>query len=430
MTLTTLLLAAMPVSALPPVTPDLLAIKVGKAETIDQGTLEHAVILIEDGKIVMIGEDLPIDRGIPVLDRDPEWTVMPGLVNAYSRGPLDSRGGNDSTPELRASGELFLPEDFYDEVLELGVTTLGLYPAGNGIPGRAVAIRTKADTAEGLILKDDAYLKIRMRSSGSAKKLLKKGFEDADDWIEKEAKAREKWEKAQEKAKKSKKSKKKDDKKDDKEDDKRVAVPVASAPDDEESTEYVAPEKDGGAEAFLQLRERKLSALIAIGQASDYLHLLDAIGEEEFDWDLRIPITSELNIFNVKTEIGSRACRVVMEPQLSQHPNTMRLRNLPMELSEAGAKLVLIPRDDSVRGHEAWLRNTGEMVGYGLDRQAALRAMTLEPAELMGVGDRVGSLTVGKDANLIFFESDPLEPGTRVKAVMFEGEFVTGEVKL
>lgn len=427
MTLTTLLLAAMPVAAVQPATPDLLAIKVGKAETVDQGTLEHAVILIEDGKIILIGEDLPIERGIPVLDRDPEWTVMPGLVNAYSRGPLDSRGGNDSTPGLRASGELFLPEDFYDEVLELGVTTLGLYPAGNGIPGRAVAIRTKADSAKGLILRDDAYLKIRLRSSGSDKKMLKKGFEDADSWIEKDAKAREKWEKDQEKAKKSKKSKKDDD---EKEDDKSVAVPVEPSSFDDDSDVYVAPEKDGGAEAFLQLRAHELSALIAIGQASDYLHLIDAIGKEEFDWDLRIPITTELDIFNVSREIGLRACRVVMEPQLSQHPNTMRLRNLPMEMSKAGAKLVLIPRDDSVSGHEAWLRNTGEMVGYGLDRETALRAMTLEPAELMGVGDRVGSLTVGKDANLIFFEGDPFEPGTRVKAVMLEGEFVSGEVKL
>ncbi|MCA8980682.1 MAG: amidohydrolase family protein [Planctomycetes bacterium] len=426
MTLTTLLLAALPLTAAQPTTPDLLAIKVGKAETIDQGTLEHAVILIEDGKIVMIGEDLPIERGIPVLDRDPEWTVMPGLVNAYSRGPLDSRGGNDSTPGLRASGELYIGEDFYGDVLELGVTTLGLYPAGNGIPGRAVAIRTKADTAEGLILRDDAYLKIRMRSSGSDKKMLKKGFEDADGWIEKEAKAREKWEKEQEKAKKSKKGKKDDEK----EEDKSVAVPVEPSLDDEESGDYVAPEKDPAAEAFLQLRAHELSALVAIGQSSDYLHLIDAIGAEEFDWDLRIPITTELDIFNVKREIGLRACRVVMEPQLSQHPNTLRLRNLPMELAESGAKLVLIPRDDSVVGHEAWLRNTGEMVGYGLDRDAALRALTLEPAELLKVADRLGSLTVGKDANMIFFEGDPLEPGTRVEAVMLEGEFVTGEVKL
>jgi len=108
----------------------------------------------------------------------------------------------------------------------------------------------------------------------------------------------------------------------------------------------------------------------------------------------------------------------------------MRFRNMPMELSEAGAKLVLVPRSDSVPGHEAWLRNTGEMVGYGLDRDVALRALTLEPAELLGLGERLGSISAGKDANLIFFEGDPLEPGTQIEAVMLDGKFVSGEVKL
>ena len=62
---------------------DVLAIKVGRAETVSKGVIEHAVIFVEDGKIVTIGEDLPIDRGIPVLDR-PDWTVMPGLVNCHT----------------------------------------------------------------------------------------------------------------------------------------------------------------------------------------------------------------------------------------------------------------------------------------------------------------------------------------------------------
>lgn len=424
MTLTTLLLAAAPAASAATATPDLLAIQVGKAETIDQGTLEHAVILIEDGKIVMIGEDLPIDRGIPVLDRDPEWTVMPGMVNAYSRGPLDSRGGNDATPGLRASSELFPGESFYADVLAEGVTTLGLYPAGNGIPGRAVAVRPKGDTVEEMILRDDAYLKILMRSSGSSKKMLRKGFEDADGWIEDEQKAREKWEAEQEKAKKKKKSKKKKD-----DDDKSVAVPTL-ADDEEGPGPYTPPEKDPSAEAFLQIREGELSVLFAISEASDYLHLLDAIGEEEFSWDLRVPLTTEANLFHVKDEIGARGCRVMLEPELTRHPNTLRLRNLPMELSEAGAKLVLVPRSDSVSGHRDWRSHAGEMVGYGLDRDVALRALTLEPAEVLGLGDRLGSLTAGKDANMVFFDGDPLEPGTRVKAVMLEGEFVSGEVTL
>ena len=68
------------------------------------------------------------------------------------------------------------------------------------------------------------------------------------------------------------------------------------------------------------------------------------------------------------------------------------------------------------------------IVAAGLDRQTALRAVTLEAAEVVGLADRVGSLEVGKDANLTFFSGDPLEPSTRLEAVMLEGRFVKDEV--
>ena len=89
--LITIALAATPLLA-----PDLLAIRVGRAETISNGTLEHAVILIEGGKIATVGEDLVVERGIPVIDK-PDWVVMPGLVNAYSRLGLDGRGSSNAT---------------------------------------------------------------------------------------------------------------------------------------------------------------------------------------------------------------------------------------------------------------------------------------------------------------------------------------------
>jgi len=60
----------------------------------------------------------------------------------------------------------------------------------------------------------------------------------------------------------------------------------------------------------------------------------------------------------------------------------------------------------------------------------ALRALTLEPAAVLGVEARLGSLEKGKDANMIFFDGDPLEPSSRLKAVMLDGRFVFGEVKL
>ena len=117
-----------------------MAIRVGRAETVTKGVIEHAVILVEDGKIVVVGEDLPVERGIPVLDR-PEWTVVPGFVNCYSRLGCDSEGGDDNSPDVMTSDELWPKAAAYKEVVTYGVTTLGLYPAGNGISGQAVAVR-------------------------------------------------------------------------------------------------------------------------------------------------------------------------------------------------------------------------------------------------------------------------------------------------
>jgi len=433
MMLTPLLLALAPVSPVPPLAGDLLAIRARRAETISEGTMEHCVILIEGGKITAIGEDLPIERGVPVLDLPDDWIVMPGLVNAYTRLGLDGGGFNDSRPDVLASDELYPASEIYDELLKFGVTTLGLYPAGNGIPGQAVAVQPAGDTKEEMILKDNAYVKILLRSNGSSKKMIKSGFEKVDEHAAKEKKNREKWEKDQEKKKKKKsKSKKKDDeKKDDekKDDEEKAADKDDKKEDDKGSDEYKPLEPDAKVKPFMDLRDGSLRALISIGSAGDYAHLIDAIGEEEFSWDLRIPLNTNIDIFHVKDEIAERGCRVVFEPMLTLHPGTMRQRNLPAEFSRAGAKLVLQPRSQSLSGHEHWLRDVGEIVAAGLDRETALRALTLEPAELLGLGERVGSLSVGSDANLIFLNGDPFETNTKIEAVMFGGKVVSGELE-
>jgi len=248
--------------------------------------------------------------------------------------------------------------------------------------------------------------------------MISGGFEKADKYIEKEQKALEKWEKAKEKADKKKKDKKKDKDDEKKSDDAK----------DEGPGPYVAPEMDPEAQAFQQLRDKELAALIAISSSGDYLHLLDAIDDEEFNWDLRLLVTRESNLFHMAGEIGKRECRVVMEPTLSLHPNTMRQRNLPHEMAKAGAKLVLVPRSDNLSDQEDWLEDTGALIGAGLPADVALRAMTLEPAEVLGLGDRLGSISAGKDANLILFMGDPFEASTKVEAVMLEGKIVFGEM--
>jgi hypothetical protein len=426
-------MSSMPPAAL--ATGDMFAIRVGRAETISKGTLEHAVILVAGGKIVTIGEDLPVERGIPIIDR-PLWVLMPGLVDAYSRLGLDSEGGDEMAADVHASAEIFPDAEEYKEIVKYGITTLGLYPAGNGIPGQAVAIKPVGKTPDEMKLLDSAYLKIILRATPSSKKLVQDGFKKADDYVQKEKKAKEKWDKDQEKKKKP--AAKKDEKSDEKKDDSKSEESKPKEESKESSSDvYVPPEPDAKAKPFLDLRSGKLRALVSITGSAEYLHWLDAIGKEKFTWDLRIPVTRELDIFYVERKatydldvdgIGDQKCRVVMEPTISYYPGTMRQRNLPAELARAGAKLVLIPRSDGLPDHKQWLANTGELVNAGLDRQAALRALTLEPAELLGVDKRVGSIEKGKDANFVLLNGDPFQPSTRIQAVLIEGRVVYGEL--
>ena len=397
------------------------------------------MILIDGRTISLVGEDLVVERGIRVLDR-PQWIAMPGLVNAYSRLGLSGNGGAEATPALTTSREIYPHDPIYDELVETGVTTLVLYPPGTGIPGQAVAVRPGAETRAEMLVDESAYLKIYFRSNSRSKKLIRDGFEKVDAYVEKEKKAREKYEKDQEKAEKAKKkpSKKDEDEKkeeEEKEEEQEKPDEGGKAAEEEKKEEekkeelgpYVPPEPEPDVVPFMQLRSGELNALVGIGSSGDYLHLLDAIDDEEFQWDLRVPMTRELDLFEIAERIGEQQVRLVLEPELSLHPGTMRQRNLPAELVRAGAKLVLIPRDDTIQDFKRWLSDTGLLIGAGLEREVALRAMTLEPAEMIGLGERLGSIEQGKDANLIFFEGDPFELTSRLAAVMLEGEFIYGE---
>lgn len=438
----TLLLSIVSLVVLPAANAESLVVRVGRAETVSKGVIEHAVIYIEDGKIALIGEDLPVERGIPVIDR-PDWIAVPGFVNCYSRLGCDSEGGEDMSPDVKASDELWPQDEDYADVIEYGVTTLGIYPAGNGIPGQAVAVRTKAATREEMILQDPAYLKIIMRADSAAKKRITDGFKKADDYDEKVKKAREKFDKDKEK----KGSKKEEPKKEEKPEEKKGVAQEPTIedpkPDEKKATAkgakdgFVPPSPDANAKPFVDLRQKSLRALVCINSAAEYLHWLDVLGKEDILWDLRCVMNIESDFFYVASKkeweldsdgIGDRKLRVVMEPRLSLTPGTMRTRNLALEFSNAGAQVVFIPRNDNVPEHRNWLASVSEVVGAGLKSEIALRAMTLTPAEVLGVEGRVGSLEKGKDANVVFLSGEPFEATTRIEAVLLDGKVVFGEM--
>ncbi|QDV09104.1 Imidazolonepropionase [Planctomycetes bacterium Poly30] len=400
---------------------DLFAIKARRVEIGNGEVMEHAVLLVEDGVIVTMGQDLPIERGIPVIELGEDQVVMPGIVNPYSRFGMDGSGYNDARPFVMASAELY-PSEAYKTFLEFGMTTVGQYPAGQGVPGQAVALRPKGDTAEEMILEDGVYLKFVMRNSSSAKRNLSDGFKKADEFLKKVEEEREKFEKKNSKKSSSKKKDEKDDKKDEKEDEKK------SSSKSSKDKDFVAPEPDERVKPFLDMRDGKLQALFSIDDAASYLHLIDAIGEEKFEWHLRVPLTRDIDVFHVKDQVGKVGCFVLMEPLITLMPGTMRQRNLPAEFDRAGAQLILLPRSDSKAGFQSFLEDVGVMIGAGLDRKAAVQAITHRPAAFLGLEEQLGSLQEGRRANLLVFNGDPFQPGTKLDAVMLDGQFVSGDM--
>ena len=307
--------------------PDLFALRVGRAETVSEGTIPFAVVLVEDGEITAIGQDLPIERGIPVYDL-PDAVVTPGFVNCKSRLGLDGRGPNGVRPDVTTALELYPGAGTYGQVLEHGVTTLGLYPAGSGVPGQAVAVRPQGATVEAMVVRDSAYLLMYCGANKQAKKYVMDAFELVDDYMEKVEKEREKFEK---KSKKSKSKKKKDDEEEDEDDEKDDKK---SSKDDDD--EFQPPVPDEKTLPMLRLVTGDLRALIGIRKAADYLHLLDAIDGREFEWDLAIDLRDELDLFYIADQLGEQGVRMVVDPRITLHPGTRRERNLPRRAARGG----------------------------------------------------------------------------------------------
>lgn len=386
---------------------DVFALRVGRAETVSHGTLEHVVILVENGKIVAIGEDLPVGRGIPIVDC-PDWVATPGLINCSSRTGLSNRGGNSYTPQVQTSKELYPRQDVWQEVLETGVTTLGLSAVGSGIPGKSVAVRPKGKTVEEMILADDVFLTINLQSNATSKKMLRTAFEKLEKHDEKVEKEREKWQKAVDSAKKKKTK-----------EEQKQADPGP----------FVAPEPDPDVAVFMALREKELSAMMRLRKSSDYLHMLDVLGDHDIDWFLHMSLRNDVDFYEIAERVGEKQVRVLLESSITIMPNTRRERNIPADMQRAGAKVVLLPRADTLAFHRSWIRDVGLLVAQGLDRQAALAGMTLEPAHVLGLEERLGSLDKDKDANIVLWDGDPFEPQTKIKLVMLEGQIVFGELE-
>ncbi len=345
---------------------DITVIKADRVETVTSGLIENGIIVIQDGRIKAIGNDIEIPETADILDMS-DKTVFPGLVNPASRiGLSASPRGPASNPHYRVVDELYPHQDAYKRILQAGFTTLGLVPGGTGVAGQGAIVRPVGRKPEEMIIAESGLLTIGFQANDRNKKVIKGALESA----------------------KSKTS----------------------------ST-------DPKVRPLVNALQGKVPTFLTCGRPGEMLHLMKLL---EPYGKMKLVLIAGSEQYRIAKQLADKKIPVILPAQIDFEPSTRNRINVPAMLTDAGVKIALQPRTDSIEGHEDFLRQIAELVKSGLDAEIARKAITIHPAEMLGVDYRLGSLEVGKDANLLILSGDLLDVGTRIHMVMMEGKVIQG----
>jgi len=367
--------------------------------------LRDAVVLCEGGKVVAVGPaaETPIPEGWTVLEAA---VVTPGLIDAHTvvglAGYLNQEHDQDQLegsapiqPELRAIDAYNPRERLIEWLREFGVTTIHTgHGPGAVISGQTMIAKTVGDTVDEATFVPTAMIAATLgegatgNGSGApgtrskAVALLRAELIKARGYLDRLEKA-------------------------------------------EEGEE---PARDLRLEALGQLLTRELPLLVTAHKANDILSALRLA--EEFDLRLVLDGASEAPL--VVDRILEAGVPVILHPTMMRaHEET---ESLSMEsatvLHAAGVQLAL------QSGYESYVPKTRVVMfeaaiaaAYGLGFQDALALITIDAARILGVDDRVGSLEVGKDADLALYDGDPFEYASHCVGVVIEGEVVSTTVR-
>jgi len=341
--------------------------------TVTKGDIATGTIVIKGGKFAVIGADVKPPAGARVVDAK-GLVAFPGLVHAHSRlgFPDGPSGAVGVSPQNLAYDEINPSLDAYALAARTGVTTFVLLPTGSGVAGQAAAIKPGASTRDELVIEKSALLRIVLPPGTAGKEALKQALDAARKAIEAEKKS------------------------------------PSAKPDERAAT-------------LARFLKGDLPAIVEVFGPADLLHFWQVL-EPYAEFKPRVVFAGSPDLHKAAAELGSRKARVLLRPMVALAPFTRERINTAAELVRAGAQVALAPPSDTLDGLQATLFRVGELVKYGLPRDAALRAVTIVPAEIAGLDKRVGSLEAGKDADLLLFTGDPLSPASRLQEIYINGK--------
>jgi imidazolonepropionase-like amidohydrolase len=391
-----------------------VALKGGKLLTITHGVIENGVIVMQGGKITAVGasSSVNIPSGAEVVDAT-GMMIYPGLIDSETQLGLTEISADNMTNDLVELSDEIMPhmhtaEAFHAEsalipVARLnGITNAVVAPeAGDTLPGQDCFIQLAGTNAtEMLLIRDNAmplnFTGDERRNKGGFDKRkfpstrmglasqLRQAFIDAEDYKARWADYdRKKTDAAQNK-----------------------------------KAEPLAPKRDLKLEALVPYLEGKKTIVLAAESPSDLQTAVSLANE----FKLKFVLNHIAHSQPVLDYVASLKVPVIVGPIYEAPKEDERydaVYSLPAQLYKRGVKIVFA----SYSAHN--VRNLPDQAGFatafGLPYEEALKAITLNAAEVWGVADQLGSLDVGKAANVVMANGDPLDVKTEVKQVFIQG---------
>ena len=370
------------------------------------GVIKEGIILIKNHRIEKIGgKGLKISEDYEVIDISGK-TITPGFVDAHAHIGLFEEGlrweGNDGnemtdpiTPHLRVVDGIKPDDPAFEMAREFGITTVGVLPgSANPIGGMGAAIKTYGRTVEDMLVKFPMGMKMAFGENPknvygvTQKKMPQTRMANAGlirEWLYKAKTYMEKKEKAKE------------------------------DPDK-------APEFDIKLEALEIVLRGKIPIRAHAHRASDILTAI-RIAEE---FGVKIIIEHGTEAYKIADIIAKKRIPVVHGPLLLPR-HKPELRNLtlksPAILAEAGVEFALSTDAPGQTVFDLPIM-AAMSIRKGLSPEVALKSITIIPAKILGIADRVGSIEEGKDADLVVFSGDPLDVRNKAEMVLINGEIV------
>lgn len=377
----------------------------GKILTMTGEEIPEGIIHVQNGKIVEIGtrDNVIIQPKEQVLVAK-DSLIMPGIIEAHCHmGITEEKKGmegddcnetvNPLTPYLRAIDAINSMDAAFDDAVRAGITAAMIGPgSSNVVGGQFALLKTKGRRVDDLIIKAPSAMKVafgenpKVNYSGQGKSpstrmavaaMLRRELSEAQDYLRRKKNA-------------------------------------------EEAGEYF--QKDFTKECWIPVLEKEIPLKAHVHRADDIFTAIRIA--KEFGLHMTLDHCSEGHL--IAEDLAKEGFPAIVGPDLTSR-NKIEVQNMsfktPGILNRAGV-MVAITTDHPVSQIQNLPLCAGLAVKAGLPLEEGYKALTLYPAIICGVEDRMGSLEVGKDANIAIFDGNPMEVFTRTLYTIIEGEIV------